>query len=322
MAAVREFRSRRSCLSVPASNARAVAKAPSLPVDEVMLDLEDSVAEGAKAAAREAAVAALLGDGWGGRTRAVRVNGWQTPHTHRDVVAAVEGAGAALDCVVLPKCDSRDHVAALDLLLTQLERGAGLPVGRIGIEAQIESAAGLAAADAIAAGPRVEALVYGPGDMAASLGMRTVEIGAQPVGYPGADAYHYVLMRILVAARAAGVQAVDGPYVRIADVDGFRRDKARTAALGYDGAWVLHPAQVRAANEAFTPSPEEYARAEAVLAAYAAAASEPGGGRGAVLVDGQMIDEASRQVALAVVSKGRAARLASAPGAGGGDGRP
>ncbi|NHC13216.1 HpcH/HpaI aldolase/citrate lyase family protein [Motilibacter deserti] len=310
MTGVRRFRPRRSCLSVPASSPRMVAKAATLAVDEVMLDLEDSVAEGAKDDARAAAVQALRAGGWGRRTRAVRLNGWQTAHTARDVTAVVEGAGEAVDCVVLPKCDSRDHVAALDLLLTQLERGAGLPVGAIGIEAQIESAAGLAAADAIAAAsPRVEALVYGPGDMAASLGMRTVEIGAQPAGYPGADAYHYVLLRILVAARAAGVQAVDGPYVRIADVEGFRRDKARTAALGYDGAWVLHPGQVDAANEVFTPSPEEYARAEAVLAAYARATSGAGGLRGAVLLDGEMIDEASRQVALAVAAKGRAAGL-------------
>lgn len=287
-----------------------VAKAPTLPVDEVLLDLEDSVADGAKAAAREAAVEALRADVWGPRTRAVRVNGWQSAHTYRDVAAVVEGAGSRLDCVVLPKCDSADHVAALDLLLTQLERGAGLPLGAIGIEAQIESAAGLAAVDVIAtASPRLEALVYGPGDMAASLGMRTSEIGAQPAGYVGADAYHYVLVRILVAARAAGLQAVDGPYVRIHDVDGFRREKARTAALGYDGTWVLHPAQAEAANEVFTPTQGEYDRAEAVLAAYARSTSADGGLRGAVLLDGEMIDEASRQVALTVAAKGRAAGL-------------
>src|SRR5487761_731888 len=300
------YRPRRTCTSVPASSERFLAKARGLPVDEVMLDLEDSVAPEAKPAARELAVAALRAGGWDGRLVAVRVNGVTTPWAYRDVIAVTEGAPGAVDTLILPKVSDPGAVVWLDVLLGQLERAVGLAPGRIGIEAQIEDAAGLAAVEAIAAAsPRLEALVFGPADFMASVGMRSLEVGGQPAGYVGGDAYHYPLMRILVAARACGLQAIDGPFLRVRDVAGFRQSAQSAAALGYDGKWVLHPAQVAVANSVFAPSAEEYARAERIIAAYAQAVD--GDRRGAVMLGDEMIDEASRKLARSVVARGRAA---------------
>jgi citrate lyase subunit beta/citryl-CoA lyase len=215
-----------------------------------------------------------------------------------------------VDTLVLAKAESAHHVAALDLVLTQIERTVDLPAGRIGIEVQVESARGLLAVEAIAAAsPRVEALVFGPADFMASVNMRTLVVGEQPPGYDVGDAYHYALMRILVTARAHDLQAIDGPFLQVRDVDGFRRSAQRAAALGYDGKWVLHPDQVDAGNEVFSPSPEEYERAEAILDAYEHATSEAGGRRGAVMLGDEMIDEASRKMALVVAAKGRAAGM-------------
>lgn len=301
------YRPRRSCLAVPASSPRFLAKARSLPVDEVFLDLEDAVAPSAKDEARGAAVAALREGGWDGKLVAVRVNDATTAWAYRDVITVVEGAGDALDVIMLPKVSSPAQVVWLDLLLGQVERAAGLPEGRIGIEAQIEDAAGLRSVEEIAvASPRLAALVFGPGDFTANLGMRSLSVGGQPAGYAGGDAYHYVLTRILVAARAAGLQAIDGPYSRIHDTDGLRAAAASSAALGYDGKWVLHPAQVSVVNETFTPDAEEFERAVGILGAYEQATDVEG--RGAVMFDGEMIDEATRKMALAIAAKGRAAR--------------
>jgi len=211
--------------------------------------------------------------------------------------------------VVLPKVTDVSHVHALDLLLSQLETTHGLPVGRIGIEAQIEDARGLTNIDAIAAGPRVQALVLGPADLNASLNMRTLEVGEQPQGYDVGDAYHYVLMRILVAARAHGVAAVDGPFLKVRDTDAFRRVAGRSAALGYDGKWVLHPDQIAAGNEIFSPRQQAYDHAELILEAYEWHTSGAGGARGAVMLGDEMLDEASRKMALVVAGKGRAAGM-------------
>jgi citrate lyase subunit beta/citryl-CoA lyase len=286
-----------------------IAKAKGLEADEVFLDLEDAVAPEAKAEARTAVAAALAEPGWAGQLRGVRVNDWTTPWTHADIIEVMAVAGAALDIVVLPKVSDVSHVQALDLLLSQLEATHGLPVGRIGIEAQIENAAGLTHIDAIAAVPRVQALVLGPADMAASLNMRTLEVGEQPEGYDVGDAHHYVLMRILVAARAHGVLAIDGPYLKVRDVDGFRRVAGRSAALGYDGKWVLHPEQIAAGNEIFSPRQEAYDHAELILEAYEWHTSRAGGARGAVMLGDEMIDEASRKMALVIAGKGRAAGM-------------
>ncbi len=274
--------------------------------DEIILDLEDSVAPAAKDQAR-ALVAAALDDRWPpGRLIAVRINGASGPWAYRDVIEIVERSGACLDAIVLPKVSGPDQVVWLDLLLSQVERAAGLEPGGIAIEAQIEDAAGLAAVNHIAvASPRMAALVFGPADFMASLGMRSLSIGSQPDGYSGGDAFHYAHLRILVAARAAGLQAIDGPYAAIGDVAGLRSAATSVAALGYDGKWVVHPDQVGPVNAAFSPSQDDYDRAERILEAYEHATSVQE--RGAVMLDGEMIDEATRKLALMAAARGRAA---------------
>ncbi|MFC0555198.1 HpcH/HpaI aldolase/citrate lyase family protein [Planotetraspora thailandica] len=302
------MRARRSTLAVPGSNPRFLEKAQGLAADEVFLDLEDSVAPDAKADARRNVVAALRDGDWAGKTVVVRVNDVSTQWAYRDVIEVVEGAGGRLDCVMLPKVESTSHVIWLDTLLGQIEKATGLPVGDIGIEAQIESARGLVEVDAIAgASPRLETLVFGPADFMASIGMRTLVVGEQPPGYGEGDAYHYILMRILMAARANDLQAVDGPYLQIRDLDGFRRVARKAAALGFDGKWVLHPSQIEAANEVFSPAQDDYDHAELILDAYAYYTTVEK--RGAVMLGDEMIDEASRKMALVVSAKGRAAGM-------------
>ena len=256
------YRPRRTCLSVPGSNLTMIEKAKGLPADEVFLDLEDAVAPDAKAQARTQVAAALAGPGWSGQLRGVRVNDWTTPWTYTDVIDVVSAAGSHLDVIVLPKVSDAHHVQALDLLLTQLERSHGIPVGRIGVDVQIENAKGLSNIHAIAAAPRVQALVLGPADLMADLNTRTLVVGEQPEGYDVGDAYHHVLMTILVAARAHGVAAIDGPYLKVRDTEAFRRVAGRSAALGYDGKWVLHPDQIAAGNEIFSPGQQEYDHAD------------------------------------------------------------
>jgi len=304
------LRPRRSCLAVPGSNARFLEKAKSLAADQVFLDLEDAVAPLVKPAARKNIVAALNEGGWGDRIRVVRVNDITTHWTYRDVIEVVEGAGANLDCIMLPKTQNAAQVQWLDLLLTQIEKTMGFEVGGIGIEAQIENAQGLIAIAAIAAAsPRVETLIFGPADFMASINMRSLVVGEQPPGYDVGDAYHHILMSILMAARAHDLQAIDGPYLQIRDVDGFRRVAGRSAALGFDGKWVLHPGQIDAANEIYAPTQEDFDHAELILDAYAWSTSEAGGAKGSAMLGDEMIDEASRKMALVVAAKGRAAGL-------------
>jgi citrate lyase subunit beta / citryl-CoA lyase len=303
-----EYRSRRSCLAVPGSSQRFLDKARGLAADEVFLDLEDAVAGAAKETARRNVTAALTAGGWGGKLVAVRVNDAATRWAYRDVVEVVAAAGRGLDAIILPKVTDPGHVVWLDLLLGQIEQDTGDEAGRIGIEAQIEDARGLAKVDEIAAAsPRLRALVFGPADFMASIGMRSQRVGAQPAGYAGSDAYHYPLLRILVAARGHGLAAIDGPYLTIGDLDGLREAAASAAALGYDGKWVLHPGQIDVVNEAFSPSQDDYEHAELVLDAYRYYTTEHR--RGAAMLGDEMIDEASRKLALVAAVKGRAAGL-------------
>jgi len=304
------LRSRRSCLAVPGSSLKMLDKARGLPADQVFLDLEDAVAPLAKPDARKNIVAALNDGGWGDKLRVVRVNDLTTPWTYRDVIDVVEGAGDNLDCVMLPKVQSAEQVVWLDLTLTQVEKTLGFEVGRIGIEAQIENARGLVNVDAIAgASPRLETIIFGPADFMASINMRSLVVGGLNPDYPG-DPFHYILMRILMAARMHDRQAIDGPFLQIRDVDGYREVAKRSAALGFDGKWVLHPGQIDAANEIYSPSQSDYDHAELILDAYAHATSEAGGRLGAVMLGDEMIDEASRKMALVVSAKGRAAGMA------------
>jgi citrate lyase subunit beta/citryl-CoA lyase len=317
---VTNLRPRRSCMAVPGSNPRFLEKAKGLDVDQVFLDLEDACAPVAKPGARKNIVAALNEGGWGDKLRVVRVNDWTTQWTYLDVLEVVEGAGSNVDCLMLPKVQTADQVAALDLMLTQMEKSLGLDIGGIGLELQIENARGLININSIAAAsPRTETLIFGPADFMASINMKSLIVGEPPEGYQG-DAFHHILMSILMAARAHDLQAIDGPYALIRDVDGYGRSARRSAALGYDGKWVLNPAQIEPANEAFSPSQGDFDRAEDILDAYEYFTSEAGGALGAVMLGNEMIDEASRKMALVVSAKGRAAGLErgdrwTAPGA-------
>ena len=299
----RALKPRRSCLSVPASSARMQAKAATLEADQVLFDLEDATAPSEKAGARAIVVDSLKTLDFGRRAVAVRVNGVDTPWCYRDVVDVVEPAGDRIDTLILPKVESAADVTFLDRLLSQIELAQGWPVGRIGIEVLIESASGVQQVDEIArSSARLEALIFGPGDLSASLGLGQLTIGTLDSDYPG-DIWHYALMRLLVAARGNGLLAIDGPYAAFADVDGLERSARRTAALGYDGKWVIHPSQIDTVNRVYSPDPATYARAEGILAAYRLATE--GEGRGAVRYEGEMIDEANRKMAESVARRGR-----------------
>ena len=311
----RALRSRRSNLAVPGSNPKMLEKAKGLPADQIFMDLEDSVAPLAKADARKNVIAALNEGGYEDKVRTVRVNDLTTSWTYQDVVEVVENAGQNLDCIMLPKVQTAAQVAWLDMTLTQIEKTMGFELGRIGIEAQIENALGLVNVDEIAqASPRVETIIFGPADFMASINMKSLVVGEQPPGYDVGDAYHYILSRILMAARAYDKQAIDGPYLQIRDVEGFTRVASRSAALGFDGKWVLHPGQVEAANEVYSPRQDDYDHSEMILDAYAYFTSAAGGAKGAVMLGDEMIDEASRKVAVKLVSRGERARMTRSAG--------
>ncbi len=286
-----------------------IAKAQTLASDMFFLDLEDAVAPSAKVDARQAVAHALIEGDWGTRIRSVRVNAFGTPWCADDVATVVQLAGAHLDTVMLPKCSSPDQVVWLDGALTELESSLGLDSGAIGIEVQIEDAKGLTYVDAIsAASARTQALHFGPGDFQASMGMPSVSLGQLNPDYPG-DVLHHVYGRLLVSARAHDLQVLDGPYLAIKDLDGLSAAAKRVAAMGFDGKWVLHPDQIDVVNETFSPSQEQFDRAELILDAYDYYLSDAGGARGAAMLEGEMIDEASRAMALVVTARGRVAGM-------------
>jgi citrate lyase subunit beta/citryl-CoA lyase len=294
-------------LSVPGSSERFLAKGPTLPADMTFLDLEDSVAPLEKEAARAKVVDAIKNLDWGDRVLCVRVNAWDSKWTAYDVIEVVGNAGDRLDEVMLPKVQSAAEVVALDLLLRQVEARAGLQEGHIGIEAQIETARGLINVEEIcAASPRLEAIIFGPADFAASMEMPVLTGGVQVPQYPG-DHFHYVFSKILMAGRANGLQVIDGPYLYVRDPDGFRDYCNRTKVLGYDGKWALHPDQVTILNEVYSPTQEQFDRACAILDAYRDATE--GQRMGAVMFGDEMIDEASRKMAIKFVSRGQRAGL-------------
>jgi citrate lyase subunit beta/citryl-CoA lyase len=298
---------RRTCLAVPGSSEKMLGKAPGLGADMVFLDLEDSVAPLEKEGARDNVVRAINELEWGDTVLCVRVNAWDTKYTYRDVITVVEGAGERLDEIMLPKVQRASDVVALDMLLTQIEQVTGRE-GRIGIEAQIETAQGLINVEEICkASPRMETIVFGPADFAASAEMPVLTGGVQVPEYPG-DHFHYVFAKILMAGRAAGLQVIDGPYLKIKDVEALRDYAMRTRILGYDGKWALHPDQVAVINEVFTPTQEQFDRAFDILDAYEKATTE-GDRRGAVMFGDEMIDEASRKMANKFVSRGSRAGM-------------
>ncbi len=307
MSAADTARPRRTCHSVPGSSERFLAKAATIEADQIFLDLEDSVAQNEKDAGR-ALVAKVLTEteSFAAPTVVVRVNGTDTPHYYKDLIHVVETAGDKLDAIMLPKVQTPGDVEMTAKLLTQIELGKGWEVGRIGLECQIEDAKGLIACEAIAtASPRMQTLIFGPGDYSAAIGIPITTIGGTPEGYPG-DHLNYLYSRLVVAARAAGIQAIDGPYAAVKDLDGLRERARLVRALGLDGKWTIHPGQIEVVNDVFTPSQEEYERAEKMLAAYAEAGEA---GQGAAMFDGEMIDEANRKMAERLAAAGRAAGL-------------
>ncbi|MHB1987186.1 MAG: HpcH/HpaI aldolase/citrate lyase family protein [Acidimicrobiales bacterium] len=299
--------SRRSCLSVPGSSERFLEKAPSIPADMTFLDLEDSVAPIEKQAARANVTRAIRELSWDDRVLCVRVNAWDTKWTYGDVIEVVSNSGERLDEIMLPKVQSGAEVVALDLLLSQVEANAGLPPGHIGIEAQIETTRGLINVEEIcAASPRLETVIFGPADFAASMEMPVLTGGVQIPEYPG-DHFHYVFSKILMAGRANGLQVIDGPYLKIRELDAFRDFCQRTRVLGYDGKWALHPDQVTVLNELFSPTQEQFDRACSILDAYKQATETDR--KGAVMFGDEMIDEASRKMAVKFVNRGERAGL-------------
>jgi citrate lyase subunit beta/citryl-CoA lyase len=274
--------------------------------DQFFLDLEDAVAPGVKESARANIVAALNEYPFGNAVRVVRVNAADHPNAYGDIISVVEGAGQRLDCLMIPKVDNVSHVHFVDRLLDQLETNLGLK-NRIGLELQIETAEGLINVNQIAAASsRAETIIFGPGDFSANIGMPALTVGAIDSRYPG-DIWHHVNMSILMAARAYGLQAIDGPYAQIRDEPGLREVAMRTYLMGFDGKWALHPDQVAPLNEIYTPPLEAYQRAEGIMAAYKKATEEDR--LGAVMFGDEMIDEASRKMAEQLVIKGRAAGL-------------
>ena len=298
---------RRSCHSVPGSSDKFLAKAPSLGADMYFLDLEDAVAPLEKESSRPRVVSAIRDQDWGDSVLCVRVNAWDTKWTYGDVIEVVGQAGERLDEIMLPKVQSAAQVVAMDLLLTQVETNHGLPPGHIGIEAQIETAQGLINVEEIcAASPRLETVILGPVDMSASMGMPSLSGGLQIPEYPG-DYFHYIFMKILMAGRANGLQVIDGPYVKVRDPEGCRDYAHRSQILGFDGKWSLHPDQVLIMNEVFSPTQEQFDKAWDVLVSYRQATE--GDRKGAVMFGEEMIDEASRKVAVTLVAKGERAGM-------------
>ena len=281
-------RPRRSELATPASSEHMCEVAARAGADLVFLDLEDACAPSAKESARAIAVHALTGLDWGQTIRAVRINGLETPWCHNDIVEVVSGAREVLDIIIVPKVRSARDVWWVDVLLTQLEAKLGLS-RRIGLEALIEEADGLVnVAEISRSSPRLEALIFGAGDLSASLKSR-VDGNFEPAGeYPG-DFWHAVRVQVLAAARAAGIDAIDAPYPGYRDLDGYRRAATHASLLGFDGKWAIHPSQVTVANEVFAATAGEIADARAIIADYRAAEA---GGLGAIGRDGRLVDAA------------------------------
>ncbi len=291
------MRARRSCLSVPGSSEAMLAKAALLPVDEVVIDLEDSVAPAAKGEARDLVTGLLARDAMPAPAVAVRVNAIDSPWFEEDVSELAGRVGTRIASLVVPKVESAGDLARVTELLDSL----GEPATGVHLQALVETAGGLLRAGEIAASsPRLEALILGYADLAASLGRLP--------GPDSPDRWLHAQETLLVAARAYGLQAIDGPYLGIRDDEGLRVRADRVRALGFDGKWAVHPAQIEAINEAFTPTLDEFERASAVVDALERAAE--GEARGAVELDGAMVDEASRKLALQIVARGRAAGLA------------
>jgi citrate lyase subunit beta / citryl-CoA lyase len=295
-------RLRRSELSTPGHSEKMIAKAAESAADLVFLDLEDSVAPSAKEAARQTVIGGLRELDWHGKTRAVRINSADTEWAHEDLLQVVRGAGDRLDVVILPKVKAPRDVWWVETLLDQLRSPVRLEVLIEEVEALIN------VEEICRCSPRLESVIFGPGDFSASQGVKTRAIGGDSPDYPG-DVWHYARSKIVVAARAAGIEAIDGPFADYADVDGYRREAKRAAVLGFAGKWAIHPTQIDLANEVFSPTAGEEAEARRVMDAYTRAQQS---GLGAVSVDGKMVDAASVRILRSVVERADAIRARGA----------
>jgi len=304
------IRLRRSVLSVPGSSEKMISKAVALPADEIMLDLEDGVALEEKEDARAKVIRSFLDYDWEGRVRACRINGLDTPFAYRDIIDVVEQAGTTVDVLVIPKVEKVADLQFVDLLLTQIELRMGLEK-RIALEASIETALGMLNVREIAfASHRLEALVFGIADYGASLTMPSPGLSGHGDGeeqYPG-HRWHFPLSRMVMAAKAAGLAAIDAPYGDFRDQAGLKRSSQIAASLGYDGKWAIHPDQLEIVNKTFTPSDDDINLARRILRAYRKAEAA---GEGATALDGKMVDGGS--IRLARITYEKARRLGLVP---------
>ena len=312
---LRRQRLQRSTLAVPASNVAMIEKAAESAADVVFLDLEDAVAPPEKPQARINAIAALNGIDWAGRgkTVSVRINGLDTHYMYRDVVDVMEQAGDKVDMLLIPKLGVPADLYMVDALVNQIEQARG-QTRRVGLEALIETALGMANVEEIArfaatSGSRLEALHFGVADFAASMRARTVNIGGLNPAYPG-DQWHASLSRMITACRAYGLRALDGPFGDFADPDGYRAAANRAAALGFEGKWAIHPSQIGMANDVFSPPETEVARARRIIEELRKAEAA---GKGAAALDGKMIDAASEKMAQNVLSLAEAIAARARP---------
>ena len=304
----------RSELAVPGSNAKLFEKAAKSAADVIFLDLEDAVASDDKPQARKNIIQAIGDVDWGNKVLAVRINGLDTHFMYRDVVDVLEQCSDRLDLIMIPKVGTAADVYAVDMLVTQIEAAKGCKK-RIGFELIIETALGMQNINEIAAAsPRNESLHFGVADYAAPSRARTTSIGGANPDYAvltdaneqGArdthwgDMWHYAISRMVVAARANGLRAVDGPFGNFSDADGYRSAARRAAVLGCEGKWAIHPSQVALGNEVFSPSEKDVAQARRIIAAMKQAEAE---GKGAVSLDGRLIDYASIRQAEVLVKK-------------------
>jgi citrate lyase beta subunit len=306
---MRQPRLQRSELAVPGSNTSFIDKAANSAADVVFLDLEDAVAPADKEQARRNVIEALRDIDWAakGKTVSVRINGLDTHYMYRDVIDVMEQAGDRVHTILVPKVGVPADLYCVETLIHQVEQAKGYP-NRVGIEALIETALGMANVEAIASSPgRVEALHFGVADYAASNRARTVSIGGLNPNYPG-DQWHFALSRMIVACRAYGLRPIDGPFGDFSDPDGYRAGARRAAALGAEGKWAIHPSQIELANEVFSPPKAEVDRAQRIIEALAEAAAQ---GKGAAAVDGKMIDAASERMAQTVIELDQAIRAAA-----------
>lgn len=303
---------RRSILSVPGHRVAMHEKAAASEADSVMLDLEDSCPVQEKAAARTVVADSIGRLDWGGKRLSLRINPVDTLFALRDLTGVIPKSGGMLDTVVVPKVESAGDIAFVDRALSALEAEGGLR-SPVGIEAIIESARALRDADAIAAAsPRMRGLVFGIADYSASVQMPLTSVSGHGEAdglYPG-DPLHFVYGRLIMCGKAAGLQVIDAPYGNFRDSDGLLRAAGRSRALGFDGKWAIHPAQIETLNQVFSPGPEEVARARGVIEACEAAGKA---GRGAAAIGGSMIDQASLRMARDVIARDMAARSRSKP---------